>query len=119
MSNAAREGQTSPLRDLLDAHLGEDSSTLPVVSESFMPVNVQVAVDAYLAEDGGRFELHGVTGQQRHYGSFSDLIQQSRWEIVGLGSVDFENLPIGPDETLACVKFGLYLIDDRERSSCC
>ena len=38
MSNAAREGQTSPLRDLLDAHLGEDSSTPPVVSESFMPI---------------------------------------------------------------------------------
>ena len=116
MSHAAQEEQTSPLRDLLDSHLGEDCSALPVVSESFMPydhVNVQVAVDAYLAEEGRRSELHGATGQQRHYGSFSDLIQQSRWNIVGLGSVDFENLPIGPDETLACVKFGIYLIDDR------
>lgn len=116
MSHAAREGQTSPLRDLLDSHLGEDCSALPVVSESFMPydhANVQVAVDAYLAQQGRHFELHGATGQQRHYGSFSDLIQQSRWDVVGLGSVDFENLPIGPDETLACVKFGLYLIDDR------
>ena len=96
MSHAAQEEQTSPLRDLLDAHLGEDCSTLPVVSESFMPydhVNVQVAVDAYLAEEGRRSELHGATGQQRHYGSFSDLIQQSRWNVVGLGSVDFENLP--------------------------
>jgi cell division protease FtsH len=116
MSHAAQEEQTSPLRDLLDAHLGEDCSALPVVSESFMPydhVNVQVAVDAYLAGEGRRSELHGATGQQRHYGSFSDLIQQSRWNVVGLGSVDFENLPIGPDDTLACVKFGIYLIDDR------
>jgi cell division protease FtsH len=116
MSNAAQEEQTSPLRDLLDSHLGEDCSALPVVSESFMPydhVNVQVAVDAYLAEEGRRSELHGATGQQRHYGSFSDLIQQSRWNVVGLGPVDFENLPIGPDDTLACVKFGIYLIDDR------
>ena len=116
MGRAAHEGQTSPLRALLDEHLGEDCSTVPVVSETFMPhdhVNVQVAVDAYLAERGRRFELHGATGQQRHYASFSDLIQQSRWDIVGLGSVDYENLPVGPDETLACVKFGIYLIDDR------
>lgn len=116
MGQAAREGQSSPLRELLDAHLGEDASGLPVVSESFMPydhANVQLAVDAYLAQEGRSFELHGATGQQRHYGSFSDLIEQSRWNVVGLGSVDFENVPIGPDETLACVKFGLFLIDDR------
>lgn len=116
MSQVAREGQTSPLRDLLDAHLGDDCSALPVVSESFAPydhANVQVAVDAYLSGDGRHFQLHGATGQQRHYGSFSDLIQQSRWDVVGLGSVDFENIPIGPDETLACVRFGLYLIDDQ------
>ena len=116
MALAAREGQTSPLLQMLDAHLGADCTTLPVVSESFAPydhVNVQVAIDAYLAEDGRSFELHGATGQQRHYGSFSDMIQQSRWDVVGLGSVDFENLPIGPDEMLPCVKFGIYLIDDR------
>ncbi len=117
MSRAARVGQGSPLRELHDSHVGEDCSALPVVSESFMPydhVNVQVAVDAYLAQEGRSFELHGATGQQRHYGSFSDLIQQSRWDVVGLGSVDFENLPVGPDRTLACVKFGLYLVDDGE-----
>jgi hypothetical protein len=116
MGQAARDGQSSPLRELLDAHLGADSSAVPVVSESFMPydhANVQLAVDAYLDQEGRSFELHGATGQQRHYGSFSDLIEQSRWNVVGLGSVDFENVPIGPDETLACVKFGLYLIDDR------
>lgn len=118
MNHAAQARRTSPLRDLLDSHLGEDCSGLPVVSESFMPydhVNVQVAVDAYLAAEGRTFELHGATGQQRHYSSFSDLIQQSRWDVVGLGSVDFENLPIGPEETLACVRFGLYLIDDHGR----
>ena len=50
-----------------------DASGLPVVSESFMPydhANVQLAVDAYLAQEGRSSELHGATGQQRHYGSF-------------------------------------------------
>jgi hypothetical protein len=116
MSQAATAGQTSPLREMLDEHLGEDCSTLPVVSEAFMPfdhVNVQVAVDAYLADTGRGFRLQGLTGQHRHFEAFSDIIQQSRWSAVGLGSVDFVNLPVGPEDTLACVRFGLYLIDDR------
>jgi hypothetical protein len=47
--------RTSPIRDRLVSHLGEDATTLPVVADSFMPwdhVNVQVAVEAYLTNEG-------------------------------------------------------------------
>jgi hypothetical protein len=116
MAQAAMREQTSPVRDLLDAHLGGDSSQLPVVAETFMAfdhVNLQVAVDAYLAGDGRSFDLHGLIGQARHFETLSDIVQQSRWGGVGIGSVDLVNLPIGPDETKACIAFGIYLLDDR------
>src|SRR6266508_6079936 len=32
---------------------------------------------------------------------------------VRIGAVDLVNLPVGPDETLACVQFGLFLIEER------
>src|SRR6266511_2181382 len=51
MSNAAGAERISPMREMLDAHLGIDASSLPVVSETFPPydhVNVQTAVTAYL-----------------------------------------------------------------------
>jgi hypothetical protein len=64
---------------------------------------------------GGRVhELVGLSGQQRRWMSLSDLVATSHHAGVGIGSVDLVNLPIGPEETLACVAFGLYLIEARE-----
>lgn len=116
MSQAAWAGRANELKELLDGHVGADVATLPVVRESFLPydhANVQVALSAYLESEGRGFELIGVTGSQRHYGSLSDLIEMARHMGVRVGSVDFVNLPVGPDETLACVQFGLFLVDDR------
>jgi hypothetical protein len=45
--------------------------------------------------------------------SLADLVAGAHHAGVGIGSVDFANLRVGPDETLACVAFGLYLIVDR------
>jgi len=44
--------------------------------------------------------------------SLSDLVATGHHAGVGIGSVDLLNLPVSPDETLACVAFGLYLIED-------
>jgi hypothetical protein len=116
MTRASLAAQRSALRDRLDRHLGTDSAALPVVSDSFAPydhVNVQVALSAYLAEGGRRHEQVGLTGQQRHFGSLSDLMQSRPPAGVELGAVDLVSLPVGPDETLVCVQFGVFLIDDR------
>ncbi|HWO71706.1 MAG TPA: AAA family ATPase [Actinomycetota bacterium] len=103
----------SGLRARLDAHLGGEASGLPVVVEEFAPydhANVQVGLSAYLEAPGRRHELLGLTGPGRHHLSFADLLEQPYG--IGLGSVDLVNLPIGPDETLACVRFGIYLVAD-------
>jgi ATPase family associated with various cellular activities (AAA) len=116
MTRASLAAQRSALRDRLDRHLGTDSAALPVISDSFAAydhVNVQVALSAYLAAAGRGHELVGLTGQQRHFESLSDLIQSGHHAGVQLGSVDLVNLPVSPDETLACVQFGLFLIEDR------
>jgi cell division protease FtsH len=88
---------------------------LPVVSQTFAPydhANVQVALSAYLQAEGRSHELVGLTGHQRHFESLSDLVQMAQ-PGVRIGSVDLVTLPIGPDATLACVQFGLFLVDDR------
>ena len=117
MSDTAWSLGGSPLKELLDRHLGTDCSTLPVIADSFPSydhANLQVALSAFLAAEGRRHELIGLSGQQRHYGSLSDLVEMGHHQIwVRLGSADYVNLPIGPDETLACVQFGLLLLEDR------
>jgi cell division protease FtsH len=117
MSHAAQASQPSPIRDLLDGHLGTECSTLPVVSDTFPSydhVNVQVALSAYLDEDGRRHELVGLSGHQRHFESLADLVHGAHQFGVEIGSVDFANLPVSPDQTLPCVQFGLFLVDDQD-----
>ena len=116
MHTLALQSVGSPVRDALDRHLGEQTLKLPVVAENYPAydhVNLQVALDAYLEADGRSHELIGLTGQQRRWMSLADLVASAHQSGVNVGSVDFMNLPIGPEETLACVGFGLYLVEDR------
>lgn len=116
MHELAAQSVTSPVREVLDRHLGEDTSALPVVAEGYPPydhVNLQVALDAYLAEEGRSHELIGLAGQQRRWSSLADLVAFAHQAGVTIGSVDYVNLPISPEDTLACVSFGVYLVQDR------
>jgi hypothetical protein len=116
MTVAAQAARTSPIRDLLEAHLGTECSTLPVVSDAFPPydhVNVQIALSAYLEADGRTHQLVGLSGHQRHFESLADLLHTPHGFGVQIGSVDFASLPVSPDQTLPCVRFGLFLVNDR------
>ncbi|HEY1330316.1 MAG TPA: AAA family ATPase [Actinomycetota bacterium] len=115
MNQAVGQDRTSPLREAIDRHLGTDTTQLPVVAETYAGydhVNVQVAVSAYLAGDERRHELIGLTGSQRHHSTLSDLLETGHWMGVRIGAPDFVNLHSGPEETLACVQFGLFMIHD-------
>jgi len=79
MSNAAGAERISPMREMLDAHLGIDASSLPVVSETFPPydhVNVQTAVTAYL-HTGDR--THRVVGSRRCWRRWSRTARSAWW----------------------------------------
>jgi hypothetical protein len=115
MEAAAQAGVTSAFKETLDAHLGADCRAMPIISETFAPydhANVAVALDAYLEAEERSYDLIGLSGQQRHYGSLSDLIEMGEQSGVGLGSVDHVNLAVGPEETMAAVDFGIYLVRD-------
>jgi len=86
MSRAAGDEKKSPVRELVDSHLGVDSSLTPVVADSFPPydhVNLQVAMSAYLGGEERTHELVGLTGQQRHYSSLSDLLDTAHMMACG------------------------------------
>jgi hypothetical protein len=64
---AVRTARTEdqPLRRVLLDHLGPDAATLPTVSDTcplYEQVNLQVGLDAWLAEPGREHEAIGITG---------------------------------------------------------
>jgi hypothetical protein len=111
---AVRTARTEdqPLRRVLLDHLGPDAATLPTVSDTcplYEQVNLQVGLDAWLAEPGREHEAIGLTGvQQMRFNdvTIGDLIQAAADTIysrAGVGAPVATNLPCGPDgQTLPC-----------------
>ena len=108
-------------RTRLTKQFGTDPSDLPIVTESFAMhdhPNLQLAIDRYLAGNGREFEQLGVTSEhKRMIGiGLSELAAPSRGGLMSgppqVGSVDYVNVAAGPRKTIACVQFGLYLIND-------
>jgi hypothetical protein len=117
---AARADEASIGR-LLTQHLGTDATEWPVATRSWAAydqVNVQTAVDAWLAAPGpGRtHRLVGLTDYQHREFGLSELLRSSgeHWS-AGVGSPAMDALPAGPDGvTLACVQCAVYLTTDQD-----
>ena len=119
---AAATPPSAPLLDRIQAHLGHDPATLPVIGEEFDAFehpNVQVALDDYLAGDGRRAEIVGVGLDNKRFMALglSDLL--SRGNFLGRpplveGPVDYVNFHLANDRVLSCVQFGLYLFTEGE-----
>src|ERR1700751_531571 len=119
---AVRTARTEdqPLRRVLLDHLGPDAATLPAVSGTcplYEQVNLQIGLDAWLAEPGREHEAIGITGiaQMRFTDvTIGDLIQAppgSHYGAAGVGAPVAMSLPCGPGgETLPCVSNGIYLV---------
>jgi cell division protease FtsH len=114
----AASGPESDLLVRLREHLGRDPRGLPVVTESFPAydhANVQIALDAYLAEPGRGSELVGVAGHSggREHHTFSELIEMAALhQGFRLGAVDYVSVPVGVAVDRNVVQFGLYLVRD-------
>ena len=108
------------LQRLLFDHLGPGWASLPVVTGSWPAydhVNVQIGLDAWLAAPGREHVLAGITGFRHVSFGLGDLAQSGGLDPsigqLGVGSVAFATVPAGPaGQTRACVRCGLYLIDD-------
>jgi DNA polymerase III delta prime subunit len=105
----------APLKATLEAHFGREPTKLPVVADRFMPfehVNVQVALEAWLAEGDRSHELAGLLGEQHGFMSLADLAQNAHRRGITVGAVDYVSLADGPGSTRLCVQAGLYLVRD-------
>jgi hypothetical protein len=111
---AAARADEGSLGKLLTAHLGAQGTTLPVARRSwpaYDQVNVQTAIDIWLAEPGRTHELVGLTEYRHRDFGLADLLQTGGWGPgIGIGSVETQAMPAGPDgETRQCVQCAIYL----------
>ena len=101
--------------ETLAEHLGEESWLLPVLTStwpSYEHVNVQGALDSWLARNGAPFKLVGVTGFRHRVFGLPDLCQPGSDQGMAIGGVPMADHPSGPGEqTRSCVQCGLYLVD--------
>ncbi|MFC8346840.1 AAA family ATPase [Streptomyces sp. NPDC057280] len=104
-------------RDLakrLRDHLGSAPTDRPVVKTAYAPFdlpNVHLALKRWFAADGRTHELIGMRGG-RHHGELTlgDIIDAAdRYDRFVVGAVDYAQLPVSPDDELACVSCGFYL----------
>ncbi|MFN2389328.1 MAG: AAA family ATPase [Actinomycetota bacterium] len=108
---------------LLRRHLGTDPLRLPVVSEQFEAHdhgNVQVALDAYLAQPARSAEIVGVKAFHKHMmgTTLSDLLTPPGPMGGGptQGPVEYLNLSLEGDRKLNCIQFGLVLVTEERES---
>jgi hypothetical protein len=116
--------EESPLRARLRDHLGTDPAELPVVSKE-IPVweraNLQVALDAYLAEDGRTHEYVGLSAQRGWHMGLAELAQRPQRHggvVLGFGPQagpqEHVTVQVG-ERTIVCVAAGLFLIRAGEK----
>jgi ATPase family protein associated with various cellular activities (AAA) len=101
------------VRKAIREHVGVDVAELPVHGETlqgFEHANLQVALDAVLAQPGYEARILGLAGQSRHFSNLSlaDLLAGSHLE---LGPPEYVHEPVAPGRTLACLAWALLLVD--------
>jgi hypothetical protein len=114
---AAASTTESPLLDKITRHLGVDPAQLPSTMEqfdTFEAPNLQLAIDAYLKDEGRSADLVGVSMENKRFiaAGLSDLVvRTSRYHAAfDEGPIDYTNYHLANDEILPCVQYGLYLI---------
>jgi cell division protease FtsH len=115
--SAARAEESTP-QHVLASHLGAWAAGLPVTRalwRGYDHVNVQVGLDAWLAQPGRSHQIVGLTGFQYQGIGLADLLQPAESIEVGIGAVTTAARPCGPGgATLPCVWRALYLATDRD-----
>jgi hypothetical protein len=114
--------EDQPLRQVLLDHLGPGAAALPTVSDTcplYEQVNLQIGLDAWLAQPGREHRAIGITGvtQMRFsdvtVGDFIQAAPGGQYGRAGVGAPVAMNLPCGPDgKTMPCVSNGIYLVRD-------
>jgi hypothetical protein len=115
-SSAAGAGQGNEVSELVRGYLGPDGSCHSVVTRdlpAFEHVNVQTAINAWLARPGRTAEIHGIA-LPPHYGGLTlqQLVGGDGLPPVRLSAPALADLPNGPGSTLGCLRLALLLVTD-------
>ncbi|HET8599996.1 MAG TPA: ATP-binding protein [Segeticoccus sp.] len=121
----ARAPERPTLGSILTDHLGLGGASggaveaVPVSARewaAYEHVNVQVGLDAWLAEHEGAVRTVGVVGFQHRDFGLAELLTSQDGYGLGPGSVARVALPSGPGgQTVSCVRCALFLLTEEHR----
>jgi hypothetical protein len=101
---------------LVGDYLGDEGRSKSVVSRSlaaFEQVNLQTALDAWVAEPGRSVEVHGITVPPHHPpANLQQLVTGEGIPMIRLSAPSLNDLPNGPGSTLACLVLAALLVSD-------
>jgi hypothetical protein len=115
-SSAAGAGDGNEVSGLVRGYLGPEGTRHSVVTRDLPPfehVNVQTAINAWLARPGRTAEIHGIA-LPPHYGGLTlqQLVGGDGLPPVRLAAPALADLPNGPRSTLGCLRLALLLVTD-------
>lgn len=106
--------ETGAVTAVLVEHLGEQACDLPASAGAWPPyehVNVQIALDHWLAGEGTEHRAVGIAGSRHRLFGLADLLQPGQDRGMAPGSLSKVDRDCGPDDaTYSCVQCGLYLV---------
>ena len=105
----------------LRTHFASDLLKLPIVGEKFEKSehpNLHLAIETFLAKEGCSARLLGINAPHEHMGiRLGNLMAPHRGGLSGYsgpteGPVEYVNIALHDNRVLACVRSGLYLVED-------
>ena len=102
---------------LLEKHFAPTPLDNIIITERRFPERVradlQEAIDSLVAEQSQLLHFCGVRKQHRHEGvNFSELLLQDRHDPALSVPPQYEEIDVGEDETVRCLKDGLWLLEE-------
>lgn len=106
-------------RKKLEDHFQVEPTQLAIVSQTFEvheQPNLHIAMEQYLQQTNRSSELFGVVINELFGISMADMVGDSRAGMPppSEGPISYTIVSVGNDETMQCVKNGLFLITDDE-----
>lgn len=101
---------------LLEKHFAPTPLDNIIITERRFPERVradlQKAIDSLVAEQSQLLHFCGVRKQHCHEGvNFSELLLQDRYDPALSVPPQYEEIDVGEDETVRCLKVGLWLLE--------
>jgi hypothetical protein len=118
MAKTKKHAKSALLRRLR-SHFGTDPTMLPVLEQAFALYerpNLHLALEETVAPAKRKTELLGVVAMQEYYvPSLARLSRAASARHFDVGPVEYVDAPLPGEQHLACVKNGLYLVEDDGR----